>query len=112
VASTTPTGYPIRRRAGEVADGKAIGYGLDFRPHLSATEPSAAHEHCMVSSGCGGCVPVPIHNQSRLPFDQALDADAFALVTAACEDAWREVLGRDSIGPTDLRDRSSGSSLP
>jgi len=26
-------------------------------------------------------------------------------VTAACEDAWREVLGRDSIGPTDLRDR-------
>ncbi len=36
---------------------------------------------------------------SRLPSDHALDPETIRALTAACEDAWREVNGRGSIAP-------------
>ena len=49
-------------------------------------------------------VPVPI--QSRLLSDHALDPDTIRVLTAVCEDAWREVRGRESVAPHfDLRDK-------
>jgi hypothetical protein len=47
---------------------------------------------------------VPI--QWRLPSDHALDPGTIRVLTAACEDAWREVHGRSSIARhKDLRDK-------
>ena len=72
------------------------------RPRQGASQ----HSRNRILVFCWG-VPVPI--ESRLPSNHVLDADTRGVVTAACEDAWREVLGRDSIAPhTDLRDKLAG----